>query len=99
LIAAGIANGGVIMRPHVMSEIRDDQGNVVETYKPDKWMQATSPEAANGLRDMMIEVARRGTATRVQIPGVNIAAKTGTAQTIDNHSHAWFVAFAPAEAP
>jgi penicillin-binding protein A len=45
-------------------------------------------------------VARRGTATRAQVPGVTTAAKTGTAQTgTANVSHAWLIAFAPAEAP
>jgi peptidoglycan glycosyltransferase len=99
LIAAGIANNGVIMKPHVMAEIRDDQGNVVQTFKPEPWLQATSQETANKVRDMMIGVAQRGTATRVQIPGVTVAAKTGTAQTVGNNSHAWLIAFAPAEAP
>jgi peptidoglycan glycosyltransferase len=48
---------------------------------------------------MMIDVARRGTATRAQIPGITVAAKTGTAQTVGNNAHAWLIAFAPAEAP
>src|SRR3954452_17133984 len=99
LVAAGVANGGVIMKPHVMAEIRDNQGNVVQTYNPEPWMRATSPETAAQVRDMMIGVAQRGTATRVQIPGVTVAAKTGTAQTVGNNSHAWLIAFAPAEAP
>ena len=99
LIASGIANNGVIMKPHVMAEIRDDQGNVLDTSKPAPWMQATSPQTAATVRDMMVGVAQRGTATRVQIPGITVAAKTGTAQTVGNNSHAWLIAFAPAEAP
>jgi peptidoglycan glycosyltransferase len=48
---------------------------------------------------MMIGVVQGGTATTVAIPNVTVAAKTGTAQTIGNHAHAWMIAFAPAEAP
>lgn len=99
LVASGIANGGVIMKPHVLAEVRDDQGNVIRTAAPEPWMRATSPQTAASVRDMMIGVAQRGTATRVQIPGITVAAKTGTAQTVGNNSHAWFIAFAPAEAP
>jgi peptidoglycan glycosyltransferase len=48
---------------------------------------------------MMIGVVEHGTATRVALPGTQVAAKTGTAQTGNNTSHTWMVAFAPADAP
>ena len=99
LVASAIANSGVIMKPHVLGEIRDDQGNVVQTAKADPWMTPTSPQTAATIRDMMIGVVNSGTATTVQIPGVQVAAKTGTAQTTGNHAHAWMIAFAPASAP
>jgi peptidoglycan glycosyltransferase len=51
------------------------------------------------MRDLMVGVVTSGTATRVAIPGVSVAAKTGTAQTGNNTSHTWMVAFAPADAP
>jgi peptidoglycan glycosyltransferase len=44
-------------------------------------------------------VVNRGTARRAAVPGVQVAAKTGTAQTGNDSSHAWTIAFAPAEAP
>jgi penicillin-binding protein A len=44
-------------------------------------------------------VVRSGTATRAAVPGVSVAAKTGTAQTVGDEAHAWLVGFAPAEAP
>jgi peptidoglycan glycosyltransferase len=99
LIAAGIANGGVIMKPHVMAEIRDDQGDLVRSFKPDPWLTATSGDTAGKVRDLMIGVVQGGTATGAAVPNVQVAAKTGTAQTIGNHAHAWMIAFAPAEAP
>jgi peptidoglycan glycosyltransferase len=103
LVAAAIANGGVIMRPHVMAEVFDDEGRVVERYRPAPWRTAVSPEVAASVRDMMVAVVNAGTARSVAspLPGVQVAAKTGTAQlgTEPPSSHAWMIAFAPAEAP
>ena len=99
LVAAGVANGGKVMAPHVLAEVHDNEGNVVRTAEPKEWRTATSPEVAAALRDMMIAVVNGGTATRAAVPGVQVAAKTGTAQTTGDNSHAWLVAFAPAQAP
>ena len=46
LVAAGIANGGVIETPHVMAQIRDSQGNLVTSYAPKPWLRATSTTTA-----------------------------------------------------
>jgi peptidoglycan glycosyltransferase len=99
LVAAGIANGGSIMKPHVLAEVRDHDGQVVRQAATGEWMRAMSPENAAALRDMMVGVVNGGTATRAAVPGVQVAAKTGTAQTTGDNSHAWIIAFAPAEAP
>jgi peptidoglycan glycosyltransferase len=101
LAAAGIANHGVIMAPHVLSQIRDQQGNVVETYHPHAWLTATSPQTAATVTQLMVGVTEGGTATNVAIPGVQVAAKTGTAQTggASGSTDNWLVAFAPAEHP
>jgi peptidoglycan glycosyltransferase len=99
LVAAGVANGGTIMTPHVMREVRDSQGRVVRRWQPQPWLRAMSPSNAAVLRDMMVSVVTGGTARAAAVPGVRVAAKTGTAQTTGDNSHAWLVAFAPAEAP
>lgn len=99
LVAAAIADNGVIPKPHVMAEIRDNEGNLVRQWSNDQWLKATSPQTAQAVRDMMIQVVQRGTATNAQIPGVQVAAKTGTAQTGRNTTDAWLIAFAPADAP
>jgi peptidoglycan glycosyltransferase len=99
LVAAGIANNGVIMTPHVLSEVRDAEGEVVQRYEPKPWLTAVPPGVAQQTRDMMVGVVAGGSGTRAQIPGVTVAGKTGTAQTGLDKSHVWFISFAPAEAP
>ena len=99
LVAAGIANNGVIMTPHVLGEVRDAEGNVVQKYEPKPWLTAVPPDVAHTTRDMMVGVVAAGSGTRAQIPGVTVAGKTGTAQTGLDKSQVWFIAFAPAETP
>jgi peptidoglycan glycosyltransferase len=99
MVAAGIANQGVVMTPHVLKEVRDDEGEVVRRYKPTPWRTAVTSNVAATVRDAMVGVVERGTATRLHVPGVPTAGKTGTAQIGNGSSHAWIVGFAPADAP
>jgi peptidoglycan glycosyltransferase len=100
LVASAVANNGVIMEPHVMSEIRDAQGGLVRRYEPKQWKQAISPEVAATLTGFMNGVVANGTGRPAQIPGVPVAGKTGTAQVEGQRSpNAWFIAFAPSDAP
>ncbi|MHB1138794.1 MAG: peptidoglycan D,D-transpeptidase FtsI family protein, partial [Microthrixaceae bacterium] len=96
LVAAGVANGGRVMTPHVMNEIRARDGDVVDSYEPNPWRDSMSPEHAEILRNAMISVVEQGTASSLRIPGVQVGAKTGTAQlgTDPPKSHAWIIAFA-----
>jgi peptidoglycan glycosyltransferase len=48
---------------------------------------------------MMVDVVNTGTGRRAALPGVQVAGKTGTAQTVGDNAHAWFISFAPADAP
>ena len=99
MVAAGIANNGVIMTPHVLAEVRDAEGEVLQRFDPKPWLTAVPPNVAQQTRDMMVGVVAGGSGTRAQIPGVAVAGKTGTAQTGLDKSHTWFISFAPAEAP
>ena len=63
LVAAGVANQGKIMKPHVMTEIRDTNQNVVTRYDPSVWTEAISPENSDIMRQAMIGVVENGTAT------------------------------------
>ena len=101
LVAAGVANGGVIMEPHVAKLITNADGKVIQTIESKPWKTCMDPPTASAVTAMMVENVERGTATRAQIDNVAVAAKTGTAQTgVEGQApHAWFVAFAPADNP
>ncbi|MGH9046287.1 MAG: penicillin-binding transpeptidase domain-containing protein, partial [Acidimicrobiales bacterium] len=104
LVAAGIANGGTIMVPHLMQKITNSQGKVVETYQPKVWKQATSATAASEVTPLMEAVATApgATASGVGFPSsLDVAVKTGTAQVGDPITSVadWMIGFAPANGP
>jgi peptidoglycan glycosyltransferase len=101
LVAASIANGGVQMRPRLVREIRDQSGRVVESFGPDAISEPISESTARTLTQLMVATVQEGTATAAQIPGIQVAGKTGTAQHGPEGTppHAWFVSFAPAGDP
>ncbi|MBW3615042.1 MAG: penicillin-binding protein 2 [Actinobacteria bacterium] len=93
LVAAAVANGGTVMTPHVMREVRDSDGALVRSYEPQPWKQAVPAEVAGQLRDLMINVVTSGTGRAAQVPNAVVGGKTGTAQTIGDNAHAWFIGF------
>jgi peptidoglycan glycosyltransferase len=100
LVAGAIANGGILMQPQLVREVRDPQGLVIRGFEAREWGQAMSPENAAILTQMMEAVVASGTGTAARIPGVTVAGKTGTAQHGEGEApHAWFVCFAPTEDP
>jgi penicillin-binding protein A len=101
LVGGAIGNGGLMMEPRLVSEIREPQGRgVIRRFGPEPFNRAMARDSATTLTQMMVQVVQAGTATAAQIPGVSVAGKTGTAQTAEGAApHAWFVAFAPAEDP
>jgi penicillin-binding protein A len=101
LVAGAIADGGTIMTPHILSYVTNSQAQIVSRYQPKAWLQATSAATANSVKQLMISVVNspNGTGVLASIPGIQVAAKTGTAQTGTGQIDAWFVAFAPANNP
>jgi peptidoglycan glycosyltransferase len=102
MVAAGIANGGVIMTPHLMKSISDSTGSVVKTYTPTAMPRSTSAAAAQAVTSLMESVITnpQGTAAGVGFPSYLCAAvKTGTAQTGLGVNHDWMIGFAPANNP
>lgn len=103
MIASTIANGGVMMKPHVVDATLDHNGGVLSRTTPTAWKTPISPATADTLTTLMIGVVNQGTGKPMQLEGgIQAAAKTGTAQlntTGPERSNAWIIGFAPAEAP
>ena len=100
MVAAAIANDGDVMRPYVVDEVRAPNLSVLDRTEPQSISKAISSSTADELTEMLVSTVEQGTATPAQIPGVDVAGKTGTAQsTADRPPYAWFVSFAPADDP
>jgi peptidoglycan glycosyltransferase len=98
LVGATIAAGGAEPQPYMVRGIRDARGR--RNVAPQGILaRPISGDAASQVRDLMVAVVERGTGTAAALPDVQVAGKTGTATNPAGRSHAWFVAFAPAEAP
>jgi penicillin-binding protein A len=97
MITSTIANNGVLMRPYVVEEITRPNGKVLTRTEPKEVGRVMKRTTAAELTRMMVSVVQGGTGTAAQIPGVEVAGKTGTAETGVSHLNtAWFVGFAPA---
>jgi peptidoglycan glycosyltransferase len=100
MVGAAIGNNGSTMNPYLVQEVRGPDLAILQTTRPSQYEQSMTALNAAQLTEMMVNVVDNGTGSNAQIPGVRVAGKTGTAQTgNDNPAVAWFVAFAPAQAP
>jgi peptidoglycan glycosyltransferase len=100
LVAAGIANDGVVMKPYLISQVLGPDLTVLQSTNPSAFGRAMSAENSKILRNMMVGVVTNGTASNARISGVNVGGKTGTAEnTPGEPAHAWFVGLAPSEQP
>jgi peptidoglycan glycosyltransferase len=100
LVAAGVANGGKVMQPTLVDRIVSPKGKVIQRTEPHTWKEAMKPQTAAELTSMMVSVVEGGTGIAAQIPGIQVAGKTGTAETgRTGENDTWFIAFAPASNP
>ena len=101
MVSAGIANDGALMNPYLIEELRDpDRVKVLERTEPEELSRAVSSETAQELTAMMVEVVEDGTGQSAQMDDIQVAGKTGTAQTTpERPPYAWFTCFAPADDP
>ena len=105
MVAASIAHGGVMMKPYVIGATYDHDGGVLQRTVPTVWKTPMTPATSSLLTELMVGVVNEGTAQCCMklANGIQAAAKTGTAQLNaagePERSHAWIIAFAPAEAP
>ena len=99
LVAAGIANNGDIMQPHVVGQVSDAaDGALLARVDADLWRQAVGSSVANAIEAMMVGVVESGTATSLARGSLTVGAKTGTAEvnTVSGaeDTHAWVIGFA-----
>jgi len=100
MVAATVANGGIVMKPHLVARILSPGGSVVTRTKPRRLNRALKPESARDLTLMMEAAVSAGTGTAAAIPGIRVAGKTGTAETgVKGRNTTSFIAFAPVDAP
>jgi peptidoglycan glycosyltransferase len=100
-VASAVAGHGKLMVPHMTDRIVDPEGRTVQRVAPRVQSVVMKPSTAAAVTSMMTAVVNEGTGTPAQIPGIQVAGKTGTAETqigtaINN---VWFIAFAPASEP
>ena len=104
---SAIANDGVLMKPFIVSHVRDQKGQPVKEVLPQVKRRVVSPATARMLTTIMEGVVTNGTGAKAAIPGFRSAGKTGTAQKVDPRTGAYssvlsigsFVGFVPADAP
>jgi penicillin-binding protein 2 len=105
-VAAAVANGGTLLVPRVVREVRDSAGHVIVPDTPK--IEAQIPVSAANyaiMRDAMAQAVAYGSAHPAYEPDLTVAGKTGTAEFGPRHpdgtydTHAWFSGFAPADNP
>ncbi|WP_026975311.1 stage V sporulation protein D [Alicyclobacillus contaminans] len=101
-----IANGGILMKPHVVQAFIDhDTGKVVQTVQPTEVRRVIDASTAKQVRDALESVVARGSGKNAYQPGYRVAGKTGTAQVAVNgryepgHYIVSFMGMAPADNP
>jgi penicillin-binding protein A len=97
-VAGAIANGGTMMEPRLVREVRSPDGVIIDKPTPRVHARPMAGETASTLTDMM-EAAVTQVESGAAIPGVKVAGKTGTAEAPGEELHSWFISFAPADDP
>ncbi len=80
---SAVVNGGYVLEPYVVSEVLDDEGNLVEKNERTVIRQVISEETSKIMCGLMCDVVETGTAQNAQVAGYSIGGKTGTSEKID----------------
>jgi peptidoglycan glycosyltransferase len=106
MAAAGIGNHGLVMFPYLTDELESSSQEPLDSPHSPGSSQAITATSAAEVTKMMVATVQSGTATPAAIPGIQVAGKTGTAQSglknpdgTEVPPYAWFVGFAPAPSP
>ncbi|MFQ5867020.1 MAG: penicillin-binding protein 2 [bacterium] len=95
-----LANGGVIYKPLIVKKIIDGSGKIIDTFQPKVVAKARiSSETLSIIRKGLREAVISGTSQAVKFKRLSVAGKTGTAENPHGEDHAWFICYAPEEAP
>jgi peptidoglycan glycosyltransferase len=92
-VAQTVGNGGVRMKPRLVEKVVDPDGRTTDEPLPEEAERVISAESAGRLTAMMKNVVREGTGTAAALQGVEVAGKTGTAETGDGTDNLWFIGF------
>ncbi|MDT9680698.1 penicillin-binding transpeptidase domain-containing protein [Streptomyces sp. TRM76323] len=99
MVAAAVANGGELARPHLVESTTTASGGLVERTPRHTYSRAMTPSTARTLRELMVDVVERGSGGNAGIEGAEVGGKTGTAQHgVGNGGtpYAWFIGWARA---
>lgn len=100
MVASAIANGGKLMKPNLVESIVGSDASVIQQFQPQLYSTTMSEATAESVTQMMRSSVAGGAASNATINGVQVAGKTGTAQTgIGQATTLWFTGFAPADDP
>ncbi|MDA8370123.1 MAG: penicillin-binding protein 2 [Nocardiopsaceae bacterium] len=101
MVAAGVANDGDVMKPYLVESVKDSDLSEIKSASPEVFSTAVSAKTAEDLTQMMILVTEgaEGSGLGGAIDGMQVAGKTGTAETSSGPTHNWFISFAPADDP
>ncbi len=97
MVTAALANGGELAAPHMVSQVTDGDGTVLEETADGDTERVVRESTAEQLRSAMVTVVEEGTGTNARIPGAEVGGKTGTAQhgvDSSNTPYAWFTSYA-----
>ncbi len=100
MVAASIANGGVMMKPYLVQRAVSSNGVVAYEASPEALARTTTSSVSAKITEYMLACVESGTGANARIRGIDVAGKTGTAQNErEGRDHAWFIGFAPADDP
>lgn len=99
MVGSAVANGGDVPTPYIVESVSNADGTNSYTATPTRYSQAISATTADRVKDVLEDVVSRGTGVAASISGVQVAGKTGTAETGKAVDDTWFVGLAPSDNP